>query len=146
MTDRAEQSSDNRLHRLVRKPASRGEIVLALLWLCAAAAISGLMEIVYLTWRLPLPGGHSIAFPLSIVFAAILNYVLCSTARLWSRSFLVTAAPLVVWLLVVVSLVINPAFGGRFIVAPDLRSVLLVMAGIVGGMLVVRNPAPRYGV
>ena len=63
---------------------TRGEQVTGLVWLAVGALTSLVLEVVYLTARLPLPDGASVAFPITIVVAWWFNGVLTRTARLWS--------------------------------------------------------------
>ncbi|APT92825.1 membrane protein [Corynebacterium phocae] len=111
-----------------------GEKITALVWLSLGAVMSLLLEVIYLRARLPLGGGHTVAFPITIAVAFAFNMVLTKTARLWSSHPAIGAVPLSVW---------TVGFCGFFL-AGDLGSVQalgasawaagLFMAGILGGV------------
>ncbi|MBZ8177004.1 hypothetical protein GP475_04510 [Corynebacterium poyangense] len=120
---------------------SRGEVIVALLWLSAAALISLTLEVAYLYAILPLPGGIHLIFPITIVLAALFNGVLTRTSRLWSRNMIVVATPLMVWVLGYALLTIFPTFTGSQLLGSTLRSVLLLLAGIAGGVWPILRPS-----
>ena len=51
----------------MRTDFSRGEQVTGLIWLSLGALLSLFLEVIYLTARIPLADGASIAFPITIV-------------------------------------------------------------------------------
>ena len=98
-------------HPVVRDDFSRGEAVAGLVWLSIGAAVSLLLEVVYLNW-------------IWVVAALLFNAVLTKTARLWSQRH--ALLPLGVWgCAFFISLAILPPTGW---------SLVLLVAGIVGGV------------
>ena len=83
----------------MRTDFSRGEQVTGLVWLAIGALLSVFLEVIYLTARIPLSNGASVAFPITILLAWWFNSVLTRTARLWSPAPMVGAIPLIVWCL-----------------------------------------------
>lgn len=114
-------------------PYSRGEIAVAIMWLSAGAIVSLFIESAYVHSRLPLPGGNSVMFPITIVIAALFNGVLTRTALLWSRNIVVVAIPVLSWLAGYFLLLIGPAITGDQLLGSSLRSLLLLIAGLAGG-------------
>ena len=94
----------------MRTDFSRGEQVTGLVWLAIGALLSVFLEVIYLTARIPLSNGASVAFPITIVIAWWFNSVLTRTARLWSRTPVDT------------------------LLANNILSLLLLLAGIGGGV------------
>lgn len=119
---------------------SVGEIAFGLLWLSMGALVSVLLEVVYLGTRLTLSGGSSIAFPYTIVIALLFNGVLTKTARLWSDRLGVALVPLLVWILGFLTLTFWVSFSGDILVGSNLASLLLLAAGIAGGLWPLRKP------
>ncbi|MBN9644838.1 hypothetical protein JZY06_09485 [Corynebacterium sp. CCM 8862] len=126
--------------RIPRQPTSRGEAALGLVWLSIGSLMSVLMEIVYLTARLPLPGGHSVVFPVAIVVAFALNLAISRTALLWTPVTAIAAIPVGVWLAGYFLFALAPALGGHIHMFGDLRSVLLLMCGVAGGCFPLWTP------
>ncbi|OFQ43622.1 hypothetical protein HMPREF3155_12205 [Corynebacterium sp. HMSC06D04] len=113
---------------------SRGEQITGLAWLCLGALTSLVLEVVYLTARLPLPGGTSVAFPITIVLAWWFNTVLTRTARLWSDNAYIGLVPLAAWLLGYFAFVLGVVVTGDIWLANNILSLLLLIAGIGGGI------------
>nr|WP_141748283.1 MULTISPECIES: hypothetical protein [Corynebacterium] len=113
---------------------SRGEQITGLAWLCLGALTSLVLEVVYLTARLPLPGGTSVAFPITIVLAWWFNTVLTRTARLWSDNSYIGLVPLAAWLLGYFAFVLGAVVTGDMWLANNILSLLLLIAGIGGGI------------
>lgn len=113
---------------------SRGEQITGLAWLCLGALTSLVLEVVYLTARLPLPGGTSVAFPITIVLAWWFNTVLTRTARLWSDNAYIGIVPLAAWLLGYFAFVLGAVVTGDMWLANNILSLLLLIAGIGGGI------------
>lgn len=113
---------------------SRGEQITGLAWLCLGALTSLVLEVVYLTARLPLPGGTSVAFPITIVLAWWFNTVLTRTARLWSDNAYIGLVPLAAWLLGYFAFVLGAVVSGDMWLANNILSLLLLIAGIGGGI------------
>lgn len=112
---------------------STAEAAFGLFWLSLGALISLALEVIYLTTWLPLPWGGAIVFPISILIAAGFNKVLSTTALLWSRRFLVAAIPLLTWIVGFIAFAMNDILKGDILVGSDLRGILLLVAGIIGG-------------
>lgn len=118
-----------------REDTSRGEKIAGISWLCLGAAISLILEVIYLGSRITL-GGHSYPFPVTIIIAALFNYVLTKTAKLWTDKVRWVALPLIVWTLLYFIAVAYPALpgtGGTTWFMPDIFGILLMLAGIMGG-------------
>lgn len=118
----------------MRTDFSRGEQVTGLIWLSLGALLSLFLEVIYLTARIPLADGASIAFPITILIAAAFNVVLTRTARLWSDSTYIAAIPLIVWDLGFFGLMLLVPITGDVIVGNNILSLLLLLAGIGGGV------------
>ncbi|MBK4147608.1 hypothetical protein GWO60_07010 [Corynebacterium macginleyi] len=118
----------------MRTNFSRGEQVAGLIWLSLGALLSLFLEVIYLTARIPLANGASIAFPITIVIAAVFNVVLTRTARLWSDSTYIAAIPLIVWGLVFFALMLLVPITGDVIVGNNILSLFLFLAGMGGGV------------
>ena len=118
----------------MRTDFSRGEQVTGLIWLSLGALLSLFLEVIYLTARIPLADGASIAFPITIVIAAAFNVELTRTARLWSDSTYIAAIPLIVWGLGFFGLMLLVPITGDVIVGNNILSLLLLLAGIGGGV------------
>ena len=133
-------STTQRPVRIPRQPASKGETATGLLWLSIGSVVSVLMEIVYLTARLPLPDGHSVAFPVAIAVAFFLNLAISRTALLWTPVRAVAAIPVVMWLAGYFLFALAPTLGGHIHMMSDLRSVLLLVCGLAGGCFPLWTP------
>ncbi|AKE38870.1 hypothetical protein [Corynebacterium camporealensis] len=119
---------------MIRSDFTRGEAVMGLIWLSLAALTSLVLEVVYLGARLPLPGDGSIAFPITILIAGWFNWVLTRTAKLWTTHMAVACIPLAVWLLGYFLLLLGVEITGDQMLANNIRSVLLLFAGVAGGV------------
>lgn len=101
----------------------------ALVCLVVATAVSCVVEVAYLFARLPGIGSiASFPFPLSALVAAVFNTILVAEARKWSRSRLVHAFPLLVWLLTFVCLFFGP--GSNVPVPASGRGLLFLACGL----------------
>lgn len=118
----------------MRTNFTRGEQVAGLIWLSLGALLSLFLEVIYLTARIPLANGASIAFPITIVIAAAFNVVLTRTARLWSDSTYIAAIPLIVWGLVFFALMLLVPITGDVIVGNNILTLFLFLAGMGGGV------------
>lgn len=107
-----------------------------MVWLSLGALFSLMLEIVYLGARLPVPGGTSIAFPVTIFIAFWFNGVLTRTAMLWTSQGAKWTAliPLAAWILGFVLLLMGPEVTGDMLLASNIRSVLLFVVGVAGGL------------
>ncbi|AKE41725.1 hypothetical membrane protein [Corynebacterium kutscheri] len=115
--------------RHINTDFSRFEMVMGLFWLSIGAAASLLMEVVYLgTWI----GG--VAVPYTIVIALLFNIVLTNTAKLWSDNGFIQAIPLLVWSAGYLLLIIFPGALGSQFLGSNIRSILLLIFGVLGGM------------
>ncbi|MCT1627772.1 hypothetical protein M3B04_02290 [Corynebacterium sanguinis] len=114
---------------VVRDNFSRGEAVWGIIWLCIGAAVSVLLEVVYLGATV-----FGLPFPLSIVAAFFFNAVLTKTALLWSSIRAIAFIPLAVWVGVfLVLLVVLPA-GATMLAPNNILTVVLMFAGLAGGV------------
>ncbi|MCF4006886.1 hypothetical protein L1O03_06800 [Corynebacterium uropygiale] len=127
MNAKSEQAED------AGRPYSRGEVAVAMMWLCAGSLISLFIECAYVHSRLTLPGGGSVMFPITIVIAALFNGVLTRTALLWSRNIGVVAIPVLSWLVGYFLLLFGPAITGDQLLGSSMRSLVLLIAGMAGG-------------
>lgn len=120
--------------RIVRTDFSRGEAVGGLVWLSVAALIGVLLQVVYLGTWVTLPGGYRLAVPYTILLAFLFNMVLTRTAKLWDPRPVVAAVPLYVWLAGFLLMLSGVAVTGDQLVGDNIRTVLLLFAGVAGGV------------
>ncbi|MHA2788643.1 hypothetical protein ACXZ66_05785 [Corynebacterium sp. S7] len=114
---------------VTRTDYSRSEQVTGLTWLSLGAVFSLLLEVVYLgTWIGPVP------FPYTIVLAFFFNMVLTRTAKLWTTSWWVALIPLGVWVLAFFGLMFGVGVTGDMLLANNIRTLLLLFLGILGGL------------
>lgn len=118
----------------IHRDFSRGEAIGGLFWLSLGALISVVLQVIYLGTWLTLPGGQMIAFPYPIILAFFFTMVLSRTAVLWTDRRAVAAIPLYVWLTGYLLLLVVPAFTGDQLLGSNIRSVLLLAAGLAGGV------------
>lgn len=118
----------------IHRDFSRGEAIGGLFWLSLGALISVVLEVIYLGTWVTLPGGQQIAFPYTIVIAFFFTMVLSRTSVLWTDRKLIAAIPLFVWLAGYLAMLLWPAFTGDQLLGSNIRSVLLLAAGIAGGV------------
>lgn len=111
----------------------RGEIAVALVWLSIGAVISVLLEVVYLGTWWTVPGGLRIPAPWTILVAFFFTRVLSRTALLWTKRLAIAAIPAWVWLLGYLSLTFLQPVTGDILFPSDVRSILLLLAGLAGG-------------
>ena len=126
-------------NRQLRTDFSRGEAALALVWLACAGLVSVLLEVVYLSIRIPLPNGYSLAFPITIALAWWFNRVLTRTALLWTDRPAVAAIPFAVWALGLAGLISSGAMLPDNLVPASIPAVGLVVAGVIGGVWPILN-------
>lgn len=111
---------------------SRGEAAFGLFWLALAAVLSAFLSVVYLgAWASI--GPFRFPFPYPIVLALLFNLVLTRTAKLWTNRKLVAAIPVIAWCVTFLVLTFWVTVTGDQLVGPNLRSILLLIAGIAGG-------------
>ncbi|QNE89307.1 hypothetical protein H0194_09720 [Corynebacterium incognita] len=118
----------------VRDDFTRGEAIGGLVWLSIGALLSLLLEVVYLSTWLPLPGGTTIPFPITIAVAFWFNGVLTKTARLWDRRQAIALIPGLVWVVGYFGLLFGVEFTGDQLMASDIKAVGLLLAGIAGAV------------
>lgn len=118
--------------RRLRTDFDRGEQITALVWICLAALVSLLLEVVYLNSYLPL-GGTLIPFPITILLAFWFNSVLTKTARLWSTHPAFILAPVAVWTVGFMALFLIEVTGHKLL-ANNIYTVCLLFAGVAGGL------------
>ncbi len=125
----------------VRKDVTRGEVVVAIVWLSVAALASLVIEIVYLGARIQV-GDLSVPVPWVLVLAYVMNLILTNTALLWTSHRGIAAVPLVVWIIGLGLVLLWPAIpgGGDTAMGPWIRTSLLITAGAVGGFLPLLRP------
>ncbi|SDS22531.1 hypothetical protein [Corynebacterium timonense] len=114
---------------VVRDDFSRGEAVGGLVWLSVGAALSALLEVVYLQATI-----FGVPFPLSVVIAALFNAVLTRTARLWSPNPAVALVPFFVWMGTLFLLMFAVPGTGASLVPHSLLTMLLLLAGSAGAV------------
>ncbi|SDL64386.1 hypothetical protein SAMN04488535_0275 [Corynebacterium mycetoides] len=114
---------------VVRDDFSRGEAIGGLVWLSVGAAVSVLLEVVYLSATV-----FGVPFPVSILVAFLFNMVLTRTALLWTPSRALALIPAAVWIGgFMVLLAVLPATGNT-LVPNNILTVFLMFAGIAGGV------------
>lgn len=118
----------------IHRDFSRGEAIGGLFWLSLGALISVVLEVIYLGTWVTLPGGQQIAFPYTIIIAFFFTMVLSRTSVLWTDKKLIAAIPLFFWLAGYLVMLMWPAFTGDQLLGSNIRSVLLLVAGIAGGV------------
>ncbi|QGU06991.1 hypothetical protein COCCU_05225 [Corynebacterium occultum] len=118
----------------IHQDFSRAEAIGGLFWLSLGALISVFLEVMYLGTWIALPGGSSIAFPYTILIAFFFTMVLSRTAALWSNRAVIAAIPLYVWVAGYTVMMMWPVFGDAQLLGSNIRSVLLLGAGVIGGI------------
>lgn len=118
----------------MRSDFGRGEQITGLLWLCIGSLVSLFLEIIYLSARIPLPGGASMLFPVTILIAFWFNSVLTRTAKLWSDSPYIIALPLAAWTAGYFLFLVLAPISGHQMLPNNILSLVLLFAGIVGGV------------
>ncbi|MFP7366057.1 hypothetical protein SFC07_09830 [Corynebacterium callunae] len=118
----------------IHRNLGRGEVIGGIFWLSLGALISVLLEVIYLGTRVTLPGGTSLAVPYTIVLAFLFNMVLTSTSMLWARHWLAIFIPLFTWIVGFFALLLWNAVVGDQIVPANIRTVILLFAGLAGGI------------
>lgn len=119
--------------RMIRTDFSTGEVVGALVWLSLGAALSCLLEVVYLGTWVTLPSGARLPVPYTIIIAFLFNLVLTRTALLWTTNKAVAGIPLWAWLGVFAALTFAVSVTGDQLVGASPRALLLVLAAAAGG-------------
>lgn len=120
--------------RVIRSNFSRGEMISGLGWLSVGAALSAFLEVMYLGTWFTLPDGTRVALPYPILIAFFFNLVLTRTAKLWTGRGAVAAVPLYIWLITYAVLVLGPVLSGDQLIGNNIRSILLLGAGLCGGL------------
>lgn len=118
-----------------REDFSRTEAVTGLLWLCLGAAVSCVLEVLYLGATITV-GGHEYRFPLSIAVAALFNYALVQTAALWSpRRMLIPLGAWIIVFLLMAGWQSLPGTRGTVWVMGDVWTAVFMVVGVAGGMV-----------
>ncbi|PRQ12354.1 hypothetical protein C1Y63_01595 [Corynebacterium sp. 13CS0277] len=112
---------------------SRGELITAFVWLGLGSSISVLLEVIYLGMWWTLPGGTRVPAPVTILIAFGFTMVLTRTGLLWTKNRVVAGIPLWVWLAGYLSLTFFRPVTGDILIPADVRSILLLLAGLAGG-------------
>ncbi len=117
-----------------REEFARGEVATGIAWLSVAALVSLVLEVVYLGARIDV-GGISIPVPWTIVAAYVFNLIITRTAMLWTDRSNIALIPMWTWIAGYVFLWFWTAlpFGGDQVMGEWARTLLLLVAGIVGG-------------
>lgn len=127
MAENGSSSSPHVTERHTYRGFGRGEQAFGLFWLCLGALVSVLLEVVYLgTWI----GG--VPVPYTIVIAFLFNMVLTRTGLLWSKNFAVALIPAYAWTAGFFILTMWVGVTGDQLVGTNLRSILLLLAGLTG--------------
>lgn len=124
-----------------REEFARGEAATGIAWLSVAALVSLVLEVVYLGARIDV-GGISIPVPWTIVAAYVFNLIITRTAMLWADRRNIALIPMWTWIAGYVFLWFWTAlpFGGDQVMGEWARTLLLLVAGIVGGGWPLRHP------
>lgn len=107
---------------VVRDDFTRGEAAWGIVWLCIGAAVSALLETVYLGASV-----FGVPFPASVAVALFFNAVLTRTALLWTSIRAAALAPLGVWLAAAVSSAV-------WLGSNNILALALIFAGLAGGV------------
>ncbi|WP_448851217.1 hypothetical protein [Corynebacterium sp. 335C] len=112
----------------------RGEVPMALTWLTVGALMGLLLEIIYLGAWVQI-GSVAVPVPWTIVVAYLLNLIITNTALLWTERSILAAVPVMAWAVGYLGVLLwqGLPFGGDQAMAPGLRMVLLLAAGLAGG-------------
>ena len=125
----------------VREDIDRGEMITGIAWLSVAALVSLVLEVVYLGMRVDV-GGMSIPVPWTIAAAYVFNLIITRTAMLWTAARNIALVPMWTWIAGYVFLWIwtGLPFGGDQVLGETIRTIALLVAGIVGGGWPLRHP------
>ena len=125
----------------VREAIARGEMSPGIAWLSVAALVSLVLEVAYLGTRIDV-GGLSIPLPWTIIAAYVFNLIITRTAMLWTKSRNIAMVPMWTWIAGYVFLWIwtGLPFGGDQVLGETIRTIALLVAGIVGGGWPLRHP------
>ena len=125
----------------VREDIDRGEMITGIAWLSVAALVSLVLEVAYLGTRIDV-GGLSIPLPWTIIAAYVFNLIITRTAMLWTKSRNIAMVPMWTWIAGYVFLWIwtGLPFGGVQVLGETIRTIALLVAGIVGGGWPLRHP------
>ena len=124
-----------------REEFARGEAATGIAWLSVAALVSLVLEVAYLGTRIDV-GGLSIPLPWTIIAAYVFNLIITRTAMLWTKSRNIAMVPMWTWIAGYVFLWIwtGLPFGGDQVLGETIRTIALLVAGIVGGGWPLRHP------
>nr|WP_162933181.1 hypothetical protein [Corynebacterium lactis] len=127
-------------HAQARENFFKGEVLGALVWLSVAAAVSLIIEVVFLGSRVNL-GGVALPVPWTIPLAYVANLIITNTALLWTRERSKASVPVIVWAVGFGILLLWSAmpFGGDMVLGQWLRTVVLLAAGVLGGAWPLRH-------
>ncbi|MEJ5919422.1 MULTISPECIES: hypothetical protein [unclassified Corynebacterium] len=123
-----------------REVFDKGEAGTAIVWLCVAALVTLLLEVVYLGqwWTI---NGVAIPVPWTIPVAYVMNLILTNTALLWTSKRTLAAAPVWCWVAgyLIITAWTSLPFGGDAAYGPWLRAIALLAAGVAGGAWPLRH-------
>lgn len=117
-----------------------GEVSGALVWLSAAAVVSLILEVVFLGAWVHI-GSLAVPMPWTIPVAYIANLIITNTALLWTQERAKAAVPVIAWTVGFAVLLFWSAmpFGGDMVLGQWLRTVVLLAAGVIGGVWPLRR-------
>ena len=117
-----------------RENFHQGEVTVALVWLSLAALAALVIEVVFLGAWITI-GSVAIPLPWTIPLAYIANLIITNTALLWTRDRSKAAIPTVIWVLGFAGILLWAVlpFGGDLAMGQWLRTVLLLVCGVLGG-------------
>lgn len=130
-------------HSQPRENFSSGEVRIALVWLSIAALIALVIEVVFLGVRVTV-GGLAIPCPWTIPLAYVVNLIIINTSLLWTRNRKLAVVPVAVWTAGYGALLLWAAVpgGGDLAMGQWLRTILLLAAGVFGGVWPLRHLRP----
>lgn len=105
----------------IRDDFSRKEAFAGLSWLAFGAGLSMCLELLNLNI-------------FTVALALLFNAVLTRTAQRWSPRVMVALVPLCVWVSVFFLLLVLPPLTGNVLVPQNILVILLLFAGIAGGV------------
>lgn len=117
-----------------RENFAKGEVATAIAWLAVASLVSLVLEVVYLGTRIDV-AGLSVPVPWTIPAAYVFNLIITRTALLWTDRRTIALVPMWTWIAGFVLLFVwsGLPFGGDRVHGEWVRTIVLLVAGIVGG-------------
>lgn len=142
VVDTAEPNWGHPTKSQIRMDTTRGEKISGIVWLTIGALGGLFIAVLYLGTRFTV-GGTSWPLPWTILFAGWFNSVISRTAMLWTPNRMIAGIPVMAWLIGFVILSAWPflPFASSVLVPSTLWSMLVLVAGMAGGMWPLR---PRF--